>query len=381
MRLNYICRASKARKNGLSPIELSIIINGERCIITLDRYIKSTLFNPSTQKVRGDKELNSYLDTIRKKCYSIENDLIKADNLSVREFVDVFKNGPKSNKETLLQIYDKHNTLYRNDVLCGRVENNALRKYMNSRKRLAGYLKSLGMDDIPVKNITPAFCNGYQNHCLMTLQQSTVNKELKMFKRILQFAVNERYIDVNPFTIKIKDVKTEHKPLTSEDITKMWNMRIENERLSQIRDLFVFQCYTGLAYIDMATLTKDDVVGNTIYKNRQKTDVRSVIPLLPISKAILEKYDYQLPVLSNQKYNVLLKALGELCGFKVKLHSHLARHTAATVMINNGIDLPIIAKILGHSSTKITEKVYASVREKTIIDSADRIAEAFKVVV
>ena len=131
----------------------------------------------------------------------------------------------------------------------------------------------------------------------------------------------------------------------------------------------------------MATLRKDDIIGNTIYKKRQKTDVKSVIPLLPVSKAILEKYGYNLPVISNQKYNVLLKALGELCGIKVKLHSHLARHTAATVMINNGIELPIIAKILGHSSTKITEKVYASVREKTIIDSADRIAEAFKVVV
>lgn len=381
MTINFICRASKARKNGLSPIEMSVIIDGDRTIIALDKKIDVKKWNPSTQRVKGEKEINDYLSVVLKRCWRIENDLIKSDSLTVREFVDVFKNGPKGNRDTLLQIYDKHNTLYKGDVLCGKVENGALKKYLNSRKRLAAYLKSIGMDDIPVKNITPSFCNGYQNYCMMTLQQSTVNKELKMFKRILQFAVNERYIEVNPFTIKLKDVKTEHKPLTSEDITKMWNMDIENERLSQIRDLFVFQCYTGLAYIDMVTLTKEDVIGNTIYKNRKKTEVRSVIPLLPIPKAILEKYDYKLPVISNQKYNVILKALGELCGFKVKLHSHLARHTAATVMINNGIDLPIIAKILGHSSTKITEKVYASVREKTIIDNADRIAEAFKVVV
>ena len=381
MTINFICRASKARKNGLSPIEMSVIIDGDRTIIALDRKIDVKKWNASTQKVKGEKEINDYLDAVRKKCWRIETELIKSDSLCIREFVDAFKNGSKSTKDTLLQIYDKHNMLYKNDVLCGRVENGALKKYINSRKRLSDYLKSIGMVDIPVKNITPSFCNGYQSYCLMTLQQSTVNKELKMFKRILQFAVNERYIDINPFNIKIKDVKTDHHPLTSSDVEKIWRTDINNERLSQIRDLFIFQCYTGLAYIDMATLRKDDIIGNTIYKKRQKTDVKSVIPLLPVSKAILEKYGYNLPVISNQKYNVLLKALGELCGIKVKLHSHLARHTAATVMINNGIELPIIAKILGHSSTKITEKVYASVREKTIIDSADRIAEAFKVVV
>ena len=378
MRLNYICRASKARKNGLSPIELSVIINGDRSIISLDRFIKSTSFNTSTQKVRGDKDLNEYLDTIRKKCYTIENELIKMNSLDIDTFVYSFKNGIVLKEDTLLKVYDKHNELYKGSVLSGKVDNTAIYKYRKSRERLAEYIKTLGKDDIKVKDITPAFCTGYHNYCLSSLKSSTVAKELKMFKRVLKFAVDERYIDVNPFNIKIKAEKLEYHPMTPQEIEAMWNRKIENERIEKVRDLFIFQCYTGLSYCDMATLTKDDIVDDVIYKNRRKTDVKSIIPLLPVSKAILEKYDYMLPVISNQKYNQYLKVLGDLCGCRMTLHSHLARHTAATVMINNGIELPIIAKILGHSNTKITESIYAQVLDTTIAENADRIKQAFE---
>ena len=377
MVLNFVCRQSKKRRDGLSPIELSIIINGERSIITLDRRVLPTKFNSVTGKVKGDKEVNEYLEVIKKKCYNIETELIKTDSLNIKTFVDVFRNGFKAKVTTLLQIYDIHNELYQKDVNCGRVGMDALKKYRMSRIRLAEYIKTLGKDDIRIQDVTPSFCTGYQSYCLSSLKVSTTNKELKMFKRILQFAVDERYLDINPFNIKIKEEKIHYNPLTLEDVMNIWNTVIDNERLSQIRDCFIFQCFTGLAYCDMATLTKADIQDGVIYKNRKKTDVKSVIPLLPIPKAILERYSYKLPVISNQKYNQLLKALKELCNIRQNLTSHMGRHTAATVMINNGIELPIIAKILGHSNTKITEKVYATVREKTIVDNANRIQQAF----
>lgn len=369
MTINFLCRASKARKDGKSPIELSIIINGERTIITLDRKVASTKFNPSTQKVKGDKEINDYLDVIRKKCYAIEVQLIKNDTLTITEFVNVYKNGYKGKKETLLQIYDTHNELYKKDVLSGRVDNGALKKYKNSRKRLAEYIRTLGKDDIRLRDITPSFCTGYHNYCLMNLKPSTTNKELKMFKRILQFAVNERYIDSNPFQIKLKEEKLEYHPLTIDEITRMWEKKIDNERLSQIRDMFIFQCYTGLAYIDMASFRKEDIVENVIIKKRHKTDVKSIIPVLPITKTILERYEYNLPVISNQKYNVLLKALGDLCGITVNLTSHLARHSFATLLLNKGVDMKTVSMAMGHSNSKITEKTYAEMRNDTVVNN------------
>ena len=371
MRLNYLCRASKARKNGLSPIELSIIINGDRTIITLDRYIKAASFNAGTQKVRGDKEINDYLETIRKKCYSIENELIKIDALDIDTFVYTFKNGIQSNVPTLLPVYD---SLIKS--LVG-VETTTVYKYRKAKERMMSYLNSLNKSDMNLKDITPAFCNGFYGYCNDALKPSTVQKEMKMFKRVLQFAVNEGLITSNPFNVKVKTPKLEYNPLSIEELQKICDLRIENDSLSKVRDMFIFQCYTGLAYCDMASLTKDDIRDGVIYKRRKKTDVQSVIPLLSIPQQILEKYGYELPVISNQKYNVYLKALATACGIKTRLYSHLGRHTAATVMINNGIELPIIARVLGHTNTKITETIYATLKDQTIINNADRIKKAF----
>ena len=182
MVLNFVCRASKARKDGLSPIELSVIINKERTIITLDRKINHKQFNPSTQKVRGDKSINEYLTTIRQKSYHIQNELIKQNNFTLSTFIHSFKYGIKTTSTTLLEMYEKHNELYRKDVLCGKYERGTLYKYEKSCDRIKAYLKSIDKTDIPLKDITPSFCNGYHSYCLTTLKTSTTNKELKLFK-------------------------------------------------------------------------------------------------------------------------------------------------------------------------------------------------------
>ena len=126
-----------------------------------------------------------------------------------------------------------------------------------------------------------------------------------MFKRVLQFAVNEGVIKLNPFNIKLKTPKLVYEPLSINELQKIWKMDVEGS-LEKVRDCFIFQCYTGLSYCDMASLSMDDIKDGIIYKNRKKTDVRSVIPLLTIPQQILEKYNYNLPVISNQKYNVYL---------------------------------------------------------------------------
>ena len=369
MRLNFVCRESKKRKNGLSPIELSVTINGERSIITLDRYVKATAFNALTQKVKGDKDTNEYLDTIRKKCYGIENELTKMDSLDIDTFIRTYKYGLTYKEDTLLKVYDKHNELYRGNVLSGKVDNTALYKYKKSRERVAEYIKTLDKTDVRLRDITPSFVEDYQNYCLTSLKPSTANKEMKMLKKVFAFAVKERYIDVSPFQIKLKEEKLEYHPLTVDEIDLLWNKDIDNERIGMVRDLFIFQCYTGLSYIDMATFTRDDISNGVIVKRRKKTDVKSIIPVLPITKAILERYDYNLPIISNQKYNAYLKVLGDLCGTRQILHSHLARHTYATLLLNKGVDMVTVSKTMGHSNSKITERIYAEMRRETVVDN------------
>ena len=199
-----------------------------------------------------------------------------------------------------------------------------------------------------------------------------------MYKKILSFAVDSGYINRNPCLVKMKKERLEYHPLSVEQINTIRNKSISNERLCKVRDLFVFQCYTGMAYIDMATLSRSDIKENKIIKYRHKTNVKSVIPIFDATKAILEKYDYTLPVLSNQRYNSYLKELGDICNIPQTLHSHLARHTMATIMLNNGISLPAIAKTLGHSNTRITEDIYAEMLDKTVIEEVMNLNDILK---
>lgn len=369
MTLNFICRASKARKNGLSPIELSIIINNDRSIITLDRQVASTKFNSTKQTVKGDKEVNEYLEVIRKKCYNIETELMKIDRLDIDTFVHSFKNGIPQREDTLLVVYQKHNDLYLQNVVCGKVDNTSYYKYCQNRLKLQEYLKTLDKKDIKLRDITPSFIEGFQAFLLMKLKINTANKQLKMFKKILAFAVKERHLEVNPFQMTLREEKLDYDVLSKEEVNNLYQVQFLDSRIEQIRDMFVFQCYTGLAYSDMAQLTAEDIKDDIIIGRRQKTDVQYVVPLLPIAKEILEKYNYQLPIISNQKYNQYLKVLADAAGMKKKLHSHLARHTFATLLLNNGVDMKTISRTLGHSSMKITEKIYASMLNDTVVEN------------
>ena len=112
-----------------------------------------------------------------------------------------------------------------------------------------------------------------------------------------------------------------------------------------------------------------------IVKPRQKTKIISHIPLLPIAKELWEKYDYKLPVLTNQKYNSYLKELADVCGINKNFHSHLARHTFATILLNNGVDMVSVSKILGHSNSRITEKTYAQMMPETIMKRVIEVAD------
>lgn len=379
MTISFVCRASKARKDGLSPIELSVIVNGNRSILALDRKCTPSQFNPKTQKVRGDKEINEYLDVVRKKCFNLEMEILKrGDELTITRFVEVFKNGFQENT-TLLQLFDRHNKDEYNMMVNGLVVEKTWKRYVNTRERVYAYLRTLGKNDIQLKDVTNAFCEGFHSYCLSKLKVGTANKNMKQLKKILCIAVDEGYIRVNPFKVKLQNEKLDYQPLNSEEINKIISKKIDNERLDRVRDLFIFQCHTGLAYCDMASFTKDDIKDGMIVKKRKKTEVKSVIPILDVTKRILEKYDYQLPVLSNQKYNSYLTEIQDICKIDKKITSHLARHTMATILLNKGINPDVIAKILGHSSSRVTLKVYAQMLDTTVQDNADKIAKALAI--
>ena len=379
MKISFLCRASKSQKDGLSPIELSIIINGRRKYITLDRRIDSVHFDSKRQCVKGDSGINDYLQTLRTKCYNIETEMIKNGmEITVDTFTDIFKNGFKSNSITILQLFKEHNKQIEKKIERGIITKTTLNKYKVTTEYLASYIKTLKKDDIMVKSITPLFVENFFVFLLGFMSNNTAIQKMKQLKKILKLAVEEGYIKASPFKITLKKEQKEIEPLTLDEVRKIKNKKITIERLAKVRDLFIFECYTGLAFTDLASLKDEDFVidekGNRwIVKNRHKTKVLSKIPLLPIAESILTKYDGKLPNLSNVKFNAYLKELGAICGIKKNLHSHLARHTFATILLNSGVDMVSVSKILGHSNSRITENVYAKMLPDTIMNKVKEI--------
>jgi site-specific recombinase XerD len=200
------------------------------------------------------------------------------------------------------------------------------------------------------------------------------------------------WIQKNPFiNYKSRMVEVERAFLSQDEIETMFNKQFATDRLNLVKDIFLFSCFTGLAYADVKKLKRNNIgLGvdgeRWIFINRTKTDTRSNIPLLPISAAIIEKYrnhpqavneERVLPILSNQKMNSYLKEIADLCGIHKELTFHIARHTfATTVTLTNGVPIESVSKMLGHKNLHTTQH-YAKILDMKVSDDMKVLKEKF----
>lgn len=385
MKVNFVVRKTKEKSDGYVPIEMTICVKGRRRYVSTGRNAKLSDFSPKRQMVRGDKELNDFLKALKSRVYAIETTLMnKGVYVSIETVLDILRNGEEEKTITFLQVFDIHIENIKKKVKHKVVTSTTLDKYKVTRGYIVRYMKSeLKKDDILMKDMSPSFVENLYSYLLSYMSHNTAIQKMKQVKSILRFAVDERYVKVSPFKIVLKKEKKEVTPLTVEEVNLIRNKEIGIDRLAKIRDLFVFECYTGLAFSDLSSLEEKDFhideSGNKwIIKKRHKTDVVATIPLLPIALEILEKYDYRLPCLSNVKYNAYLKELGDICGIKKKLHSHLARHTWATILLNAGMDMVSVSKCLGHANSKITESTYAKVLPDKLFEKVKAVGDILK---
>ena len=203
---------------------------------------------------------------------------------------------------------------------------------------------------------------------------STAWGYMKLLRTYIHDAMLHELIDRDPSAgIKVKREESKNiKWLTLEEIQQIESAKLSSGSLTRVRDLFIFMCYTGLAYSDAVTFSADNLETDGEYTfvtgRRQKTDEEYFVLLLPEARAILEKYDYQLPKISNQQFNIRLKKLAKEIGIDKPLTSHFARHSCAMMLLNKGVRMETVAKILGHANTKVTESTYASILKKTVGD-------------
>lgn len=371
MRLNFICRKCKVGRNGLAPLELSIIQNGERTVLTLEHRIDIKKWDSSKQRVRANKVANDYIEAISKQLMGIEISLIsKGKDTSLTTIVDVFKNGFNEEKITILGFFNDWLKHYATDPTM------TLMQY-NKYKRTLGYLERYcNGTDININEITPMWIEGFYSFLIKSgNKNNTANTKMKHIKRILRTAKEEGIISTMPFTMKLHNDKLTYETLSLDEIKKIREKTFATDRLNKIRDCVVVALYTGLAYTDLKTLTKENVQDKVIIKRRNKTDIQATIPLFPFVKEILERWNYKLPVPSNQRMNEYLAEIIDICQINKHITCHSLRHTYATILLNNGVDLTTVSKCCGHSNTLITQSVYAQMQTKTIVDTVSSIAD------
>jgi integrase len=213
------------------------------------------------------------------------------------------------------------------------------------------------------------------------LKSSSIHSIHRRLKSVIIGSILADKLTKNPYDgFRVQRPReTDIKYLTEDELRRIETTPMPLERLDKIRDLFLFSCYTGLNFADICNLKKENLVKEAdetwIRNPRQKTDVESVILLLPKAEAILNKYDI-LPVISNVRTNAFLKEIAILCGVNKNLTFHMARHTCGTLLLKHGVPIEVISKILGHSSIRTTQ-IYAKVLSLSVGEHLRRIKDKF----
>ncbi|OOG64707.1 site-specific integrase [Flavobacterium sp. A45] len=381
-------------------LKSSAKITNERYVylrITVDGIPKETStkrkwdinrWDQKTGRATGNKEdakaLNFFLNSFEMKIKKYRDELSEnRATVSSIKLID-YTLGKTTLKSTVMQEFQYHNDqmlalVHKKEYAIGTHV-----RYEISKKHVKEFmLFKYGIVDMEFKELNFEFVKDYEFY-LKTVKNISNNAALKYisnFKKIVLIAVDKEIISADPFKrFKSKKVKIPKKPLTNHELSLLEKHKFSTARLSVVRDVFVFQCYTGLAYIDVFNLKQSDLkVGvdgeNWIMSERQKTGSAINIPLLPKAIEIIERYkshplcierDSVLPVSSNQKMNEYLKEIADLCGILSALNTHKARRTfGSTVTLNNNVPIHVVKEMLGHQSISQTEQ-YAITEQVSI---------------
>ena len=395
--LFYLKRA-KVNAQGLVPIFERITVNGKRNDKSTGKFIDPNKWQSEMAKVKGNSEkarsINSHLDNLKIKVNQAEKILTAKDIEITSETLNNELFGVKEKARTLIPIFEEHNRKIE-ELLGIEYAPGTLERYKTSLKHTANFIQwKYNISDINIDKIDHAFITEYEFY-LRSVRKCNNNsavKYIKNFHKIINQCLANGWLVKDPFAnykAKVKEVIREF--LNEEEIERLMNKKFVSERLELVRDIFVFSCFTGLAYIDVKQLTKNHISfgidgDKWIFTTRQKTETLSKIPILPIAQQMIDKYQNHplsnnenrlLPILSNQKMNAYLKEIADVCGINKDLTFHIARHTfATTVTLSNGVPLETVSKMLGHTNLKTTQH-YAKILDTKISNDMQFLKQKF----
>jgi site-specific recombinase XerD len=399
-RILFYLKRTKTLNSGELTIFMRITVDGERAEISTHQSVESHLWNQEKAIVKGvsnsSKQINDCLEHLRLKVYQYKKELESNDqDVCARTLGDLMQ-GKSSRRKGLVELFLEHNERCR-ELVGKDIAPATLTRYETTLMHVKNFIQTkYRQQDIALQSINHEFLKNFE-HYLKTVRNcghNTTVKYIRNLRKIIRLALSNDWIKLDPFrsiTYRLKEVNRAY--LTDPELKLLINKEFSNERLRRVKDIFLFCCFTGLAFTDVKNLTRENItigINNQrwLRTKRKKTGNPSEIPLLDVPIAIIKKYENDpiclleqklLPVGSNQKLNAYLKEIADLCDIKKNLSTHTARHTfATTVTLTHGVSMEAVSKMLGHSNISTT-KQYARIVDTLIIDEMKKIQQLYQV--
>ena len=394
-KVSYYLRSNYENKEGKSPIMMRVNINGGMVNLGSTRLaVKKTLWSNQTSRAKGRTaeaiEVNASLDSLSAAAQELFRKCEFQEDLTAESFKAKFL-GYDKEFSSIIPIFEKYNEGISQQVGKSMVKA-TYQKYDLVTRQFGDFLSAeYHKSDLAIIEFTPSVVEDFELYLKskLNIAHNTAQKKLKLLKTMTIYAQKRGYILHDPFL----DIHFHAKPvdrgfLSEEELAIMADKDLSHiKRLEVVRDIFLFSCFTGLAYIDVANLKPDNIVTmddkQWIVTNRQKTKVPSNVLLLDVPKQIISKYNHEtyregklFPILSNQKMNSYLKEIADICNIRKNLTFHLARHTFATLCLTKGVPMESVSKMLGHTNIRTTQiygRITSKKIEKDMMELADKI--------
>lgn len=368
--------ASKTRKG---RIEMRITYNNVKKYVATGVLVYPNHWDEKTQQVHGSEssvEYNKILSEMQKKALKIVSDMLESGRVDILAIPTLLRS--QTSDMTFLEYFYKR-------MNQKNVTELTRRSYVTAYNKLCEYGKIKFFSDITPANIRgySEWLHAYKRPDKSRYSQATIYKLTSNLSLFISDAVTDGYLSDNPYVTKRmnenKGGTRIDQYLLPEEVEMIESAKMPTPAVERSRDLFLLQCYTGLAYIDLMTYdfkkVKKDVDNNLCRGIRHKTGTEFAFVLTSKARSILEKYAYKMPKLSNQKYNAHLKIMGDAAGIGKPITTHMGRRTAGSIWLNSGISIDVVAKCLGHQSIQVTQRAYAKILDTTIIDAFKKIEE------
>ncbi len=380
-------------KNPECTLYARVTVDGKRAEISLRRKIKQELWDEKAARATGRTDeayqVNNFLDLVKGKINQHYYELLASNATITAEAIKIKYLGIEQTGKTFLEVFKYHNeqmfALIGWDIAIG-----TYKRYKVAIGKLERFIKATyRKSDVPLTELKYSFIADFEYYLKTEdkIDHNTAIRYIKIVKKIANVAVRNEWLAHNPFqAFKCTTKEVNRGYLSEDELETIMNKALPSKRLEEVRDIFIFGCYTGYAYAEVEKLSEDHISFGIdgqkwVHINRTKTKNKSNVPLLPVPLALIAKYKEHpeskvreriFPVKSNQKVNDYLKEIAAICGINKKLTFHIARHTfATTVTLANNVPIESVSTMLGHNSIRTTQ-IYAKVIEKKVSsDMAD----------